>query len=155
MTNDNRSDTFPETPFHIKCLPSNDQAPAFVQVSAHLTLQHGSSLVLTRDLFDVIDPDTQLDNLVFTLERAPAWCVLEMRSSRTNGNGHGGNGGGSSSRGGSGQQRHLLSSGDAFTIHDVRDATFRIVHSAGDDLNEQFQVFEYVCLRIMKMFFSK
>lgn len=121
VTNDNRSDTFPETPFHIKCLPSNDQAPAFVYVSAHLVLQHGSSLVLARDLFDVIDPDTQLDNLVFTLERAPTWCVLELRSAR-------------------GAQRHLLSSGDAFTIQDVRDATFRIVHSAGDDLNDHYQV---------------
>lgn len=124
MTNDNRSDTFPETPFHIKCLPSNDQAPTFAHVSAHLTLQHGSSLVLTRDIFDVIDPDTQLDNLVFTLERAPAWSVLEMRSPRSYS-----------------QQRHLLASGDAFTFQDVRDATFRLVHNtASDDLNDQYQV---------------
>lgn len=79
--------------------------------------------MLTRDLFDVIDPDTQLDNLVFTLERAPAWCVLEIRSSSR------------------ASQRHLLSSGDAFTFQDVRDATFRLVHTAAsEDLYEQNQV---------------
>lgn len=92
-----------------------------MHVAAQLTLQHGSSLVLARDLFDVVDPDTQLDNLVFTLERAPALCVIEMRSSRTS-------------------QRHLLSAGDVFTIHEVRDSTFRIVHSAGDESNNNYQV---------------
>lgn len=79
---------------------------------------------------------------MFTLERAPAWCVLEMRSSRGNGGmgGNGGNGNGNNGGGGGGGQRHLLTSGDAFTIQDVRDATFRIVHSAGDESNEHFQV---------------
>ena len=110
VTNDNRSDTFPETPFHIKVLASNDQAPVFKETVSTVGVAHGGSTTLGRDLFDVIDPDTSIDNLVFMVEKAPENCVLELRA-----------------RG----QRHVLNKEDSFTMHEIRDGIFRIINSGG------------------------
>ena len=109
VTNDHRSDTFPETPFHVRVLPSNDQAPSFKSTVSSLEIQSGGSLILPRDLFDVEDPDTSLENLIFTVEKAPDSLVIELRSKG---------------------QRYVISKDDSFNMQEIRDGTFRLVHNS-------------------------
>lgn len=71
---------------------------------------HGGSTTLSREIFDVIDPDTSIDNLVFMVEKAPENCILELRA-----------------RG----QRHILNKEDSFTMQEIRDGTFRVINSGG------------------------
>ena len=108
VTNDNRGDTFPETPFHVRLLASNDQAPVFVQSSATLLVPERGSLIVPRDLFDIHDPDTGIERIVFAVERVPTRLALELRAR---------------------SQRYLLAKGDRFTIHEIRDGTFRLIHN--------------------------
>ena len=111
VTNDNRSDTFPETPFHIKVSPSNDQAPNFKEAITNLKIMQTSSLTLPRDLFDVDDPDTSIDNIIFTIEKAPENSIIELRT-----------------RG----QRYIINKDDSFTMQEVRDGTFRLIHNGAN-----------------------
>ena len=111
VTNDNRSDTFPETPFHIKVSPSNDQAPNFKEAITNLKLMQTSSLTLPRDLFDVDDPDTSIENIIFTIEKAPENSIIELRT-----------------RG----QRYIINKDDSFTMQEVRDGTFRLIHNGAN-----------------------
>lgn len=108
MTNDNRSDTFPETPFHIKVSPANDQAPQFKQPLLDLNMAQSGSLVLSRDFFSVEDPDTAIDNMVFTISKTAENVMIELRA-----------------RG----QRYLISKDDSFTMQEIRDGTFRLIHN--------------------------
>ena len=71
-------------------------------------LSQGGSVTLSRNLFDVIDPDTSIENLVFILEKPALNCVLELRT-----------------RG----QRHVINKDDSFTMQEVRDGTFRLINS--------------------------
>ncbi len=80
MANDNRSDTFPETPFHIRVLPSNDQAPTFKESTIVLRPLQSGTLTLPREVFEVEDPDTDIDDLIFTVDKTPSNFILEMRS---------------------------------------------------------------------------
>jgi hypothetical protein len=113
VTNDHRSDTFPETPFHVRVQPSNDQAPAFKSATSTIEIQQGASLVLPRDIFDVEDPDTPLDNLIFTIEKAPDTLSIELRSK-----GH----------------RYVISKDDSFSMQEIRDGTFRLMHNTNGKL---------------------
>ena len=108
VTNDNRSDTFPETPFHIKVSPANDQAPQFKQSLLDLNMAQSGSLVLSREFFSVEDPDTAIDNMVFTIEKTAENVMIELRA-----------------RG----QRYLISKDDSFTMQEIRDGTFRLIHN--------------------------
>jgi hypothetical protein len=80
VANDNRSDTFPETPFHIRVLPSNDQAPTFKESTIVLRPLQSGTLTLPREVFEVEDPDTDIDDLIFTVDKTPSNFILEMRS---------------------------------------------------------------------------
>lgn len=73
-------------------------------------MQSGS-LILSRDLFDVNDPDTSIDNIIFTIEKPPDNAVIELRT-----------------RG----QRYVISKDDSFTIQEIRDGTFRIIHNGAN-----------------------
>ncbi len=84
VTNDNRSDTFPETPFHIRVIPSNDQAPIFKDSKINLKIMQSGTLTLPRDLFEVEDPDTAIDNLIFAIDKAPDNFILELRTKGQN-----------------------------------------------------------------------
>jgi len=119
VTNDNRSDTFPETPFHIKVLPSNDQAPKFKETVSHLAIQQSGSLILQQDLFDVDDPDTAIENIIFTIEKSPDNTVVELRT-----------------RG----QRYIINKDDSFTVQEIRDGTFRLVHNGANQENDSFKI---------------
>jgi hypothetical protein len=88
--------------------PANDQAPTFKATSSNIELQHGGSLVLARDLFDVEDADTPLDNLIFTIEKAPDSLLIELRAKG---------------------QRYVISKDDSFNMQEIRDGTFRLVHN--------------------------
>jgi hypothetical protein len=110
VTNDHRSDTFPETPFHIRVIPANDQAPAFKSSVSNIEIQQGGSLILPRELFDVEDPDTPIENLVFTIEKAPENLLIELRSKG---------------------QRYVINRADSFNIQEIRDGTFRLVDNSG------------------------
>ncbi len=72
VSNDNRSDTFPETPFHIKVSPANDQAPRFKTAVLEMGLARSGSLALPREFFAVEDPDTAIDNMVIICQSCHA-----------------------------------------------------------------------------------
>lgn len=119
VTNDNRSDTFPETPFHVKIVPANDQGPIFTESVSEVKLLQSASLILPRDLFDAQDPDTALDNLIFKIEKAPDNLVIELRNKG---------------------QRYVISKDDGFTIQEVRDGTFRLIHNGANIRNDSFKI---------------
>jgi hypothetical protein len=119
VTNDNRSDTFPETPFHIKVLPSNDQAPVFKETVSSLVILQSGSLILPRDLFDVNDPDTSIENIIFSVEKQPDHSVIELRTRN---------------------QRYVLGKEDSFTIHEIRDGTFRLIHNGANVEKDSMRV---------------
>ena len=104
VTNDNRSDTFPETPFYIKVSPANDQAPKFKQPILSLNMAQSSSLALPRDFFSVEDPDTAIDNMIFTLEKPANNVTIELRA-----------------RG----QRYFISKDDSITMQEIRDGIIK------------------------------
>lgn len=64
-------------------------------------------MVLPQDLFDIDDPDTSLEQIVFTIEKAPDNLVVELRSKG---------------------QRYVISKDDSFNVQEIRDGTFRLVH---------------------------
>ena len=70
-----------------------------------------SSLTLPRDLIDVDDPDTSIDNIIFTIEKAPENSIIELRT-----------------RG----QRYIINKDDSFTMQEVRDGTFRLIHNGAN-----------------------
>jgi hypothetical protein len=115
VTNDNRSDTFPETPFHIRVVPANDEPPLFKSPVSHLKLMQGSSVTLSREIFDIEDADTSIDNLMFKIEKVPMAAVVELRM-----------------RG----QRYFLSKHDSFTMQEVREGTFRLIHNNNNNNND-------------------
>ena len=119
VTNDNRSDTFPETPFHVKVMPANDQGPIFTESVSEIKLLQSASLILPRDLFDVQDPDTPLDDLVFKIEKAPENNVIELRNKG---------------------QRYVISKEDSFTIQEIRDGTFRLINNGANINNDSFKI---------------
>lgn len=119
VTNDNRSDTFPETPFHVKVMPANDQGPIFTESVSEIKLLQSASLILARDLFDVQDPDTPLNDLVFKIEKAPDNNVIELHNKG---------------------QRYVVSKDDSFTIQEVRDGTFRLIHNGANVNNDSFKI---------------
>ncbi len=114
VMNDNRSDTFPETPFHIKVSPSNDQAPFFklnTSPPLNLNISEYGSLSLSRDLFDFEDPDTPIDNIFFSIENPSDNYLIELRIKD--------------------KQRYIITKTDMFTIQEIRDGTFRLIHKGG------------------------
>ncbi|CAF0709358.1 unnamed protein product [Brachionus calyciflorus] len=119
VTNDNRSDTFPETPFHVKVLPANDQAPIFKDPVSVINMLQSGSVTLPRDIFDVEDPDTSLENLIFTIEKPPDNTVIELRSKG---------------------QRYVISKEDSFTIQEIRDGTFRLIHNGAFTQQDLFKI---------------
>ena len=70
-------------------------------------------------MFDVEDPDTSLDSLVFTIESAPENTVIELRSKG---------------------QRYVLSKDDGFGIEEIRDATFRLIHNGAISAKDSFKL---------------
>ena len=74
------------------------------------------SLALSRDFFSVKDPDTAIDNMVFSIEKTAENVILELRA-----------------RG----QRYLISKDDSFTMQEVRDGTFRLIHNGAIDRKQE------------------
>lgn len=107
VTNDNRSDTFPETPFHIKVSPSNDQAPFFKENTTYLNVSQNGIVSLMRDLFDFEDPDSAIDNMFFSIENPTENFLIELRIK---------------------DKRYIITKTDSFTIQEIREGTFRLVH---------------------------
>lgn len=119
VTNDNRGDTFPETPFHIRVLPANDQAPSFKESVAYLDLTQSASLTLTSDLFDVDDPDTYIDNIVFTIEKPADNAIIELRSKGHN---------------------YIINKDESFTMQEIRNGTFRLIHNGANILKDSLKI---------------
>lgn len=84
----------------------------FKDVVSNLEIAQGGSLILSRELFDVDDPDTSIDNLIFIVEKSPDNTVIEFRS-----------------RG----QRYVIAKEDSFTIQEIRDGTFRLIHNGASN----------------------
>lgn len=75
-------------------------------------MSQSGSLALSRNFFGVEDPDTAIDNMVFSIEKTAENVILELRA-----------------RG----QRYLISKDDSFTMQEVRDGTFRLIHNGATD----------------------
>jgi hypothetical protein len=61
-------------------LPSNDQAPTFKEGTSHIKLTQSGSITLDKELFGIEDPDTAIDNILFTIEKPPDNLILELHS---------------------------------------------------------------------------
>ena len=82
-------------------------------------MQSGS-LILQHNIFDVDDPDTAIENIVFTIEQPPVNSIIELRT-----------------RG----QRYVISKDDSFTVQEIRDGTFRLVNNGvAHSQNDVFKV---------------
>lgn len=75
-------------------------------------MSQSGSLALSRNFFAVEDPDTAIDNMIFSVEKTAENVILELRA-----------------RG----QRYLISKDDSFTMQEVRDGTFRLIHNGATD----------------------
>ena len=74
---------------------------------------------MSRELFDVNDPDTSIDNIVFTIEKAPENSIIELRT-----------------RG----QRYIINKDDSFTMQEVRDGTFRLINNGASAENDVLKI---------------
>ena len=81
-------------------------------------MQSGS-LILQHNIFDVDDPDTALENIVYTIEQPPENSIIELRT-----------------RG----QRYVISKDDSFTVQEIRDGTFRLVNNGANRQDDSFKV---------------
>jgi hypothetical protein len=100
-------------------LPSNDQSPEFKETVTSLVIMQSGSLILQHNIFDVDDPDTAIENIVFTIEQPPENSIIELRT-----------------RG----QRYVISKDDSFTVQEVRDGTFRLVNNGANRQKDLFKV---------------
>ena len=67
-------------------------------------MAQSSSLALPRDFFSVEDPDTAIDNMIFTLEKPANNVTIELRA-----------------RG----QRYFISKDDSITMQEIRDGIIK------------------------------
>jgi len=78
VVNDNRGDTFPETPFYLKVLPSNNQAPRFKEAQTELVMSIGQGLTLSPRVFEVEDFDSPLESLRFNIDKKSYDILIEL-----------------------------------------------------------------------------
>lgn len=86
-------------------MPANDQAPVFKDNLAQITLSQSGSATLSQSIFDVEDPDTALNNLLFKIEKVAENADLELHSKG---------------------RRYILKKDESFTVNEVRNGTFRL-----------------------------
>jgi len=70
---------------------------------------------LSRELFDFEDPDTAIDNIFFSIDNPTENLLIELRIK---------------------DKRYVITRTDSFTIQEIRDGQFRLVHK-GSSLEKE------------------
>lgn len=99
--------------------PSNDQAPFFKENTTQLSISKSGSLSLARELFDFEDPDTAIDNIFFSIENPTDNFLIELRIK---------------------DKRYVITKTDSFTIQEIREGTFRLVHKGSNSEKDSLKI---------------